>query len=335
MLLLASCLAWADDEASRVDVARELYAAFDAGDMPRILSLFSPEVEFIFHGPEHILPQAGVFKGREGVQDFFARIADNFQLQTVEQTAFSASGKRVYVPGWEEGFSIATGGYYRADWVHILTIEEGQIVRFEEVTDSGEIAEALAPADPERGKAYYTTCLACHGAQGEGNSNMHAPRLTLQEPDYIVRQLRHFRRMVRGGVQDVYGWQMNGRAAALPGDRALRDVAAYIDTLPDSYQAGEFDGDASSGERVYRQTCAACHGARAEGLSELQSPALVGLEGDYLLLQLENFASGLRGAHPDDQVGATMRAAMQVLDSAQAMKNVTSYIVSLAPAEAL
>lgn len=334
MLTLLPLTGWAAEEAAddpKIKVAKDLYAAFSRNDMPGVLSLFSPDVVFRFHGPEHILPQAGTFKGREGVQQFFTRISDNFLIPAIGQRLFSVEGNIVSVVGWENGVSKATGGQYTANWVHLLTIEDGSIIHFEEITDSGAIIESLTPADTARGEAYYSTCVACHGAEGQGERGMHAPRLTLQGSDYLLRQLRNFRQMVRGGVQDFYGWQMNGRASALPGDRALRDVVAYIDTLPKSYATDRVDGDPQRGQAIYQSSCASCHGAAAEGNAALSSPPLAGLDGWYQLEQLQKYKAGVRGAHPEDVLGAQMLAAANLLQSEQEMNDVVSYTLSLTP----
>ena len=49
----------------------------------------------------------------------------------------------------------------------------------------------------------------------------------------------------------------------------------------------------------------------------------------YLVRQLENFKSGVRGAHADDAAGAQMRPMAMMLADAAAMRNVAAYIVSL------
>jgi cytochrome c oxidase subunit 2 len=50
---------------------------------------------------------------------------------------------------------------------------------------------------------------------------------------YLFTQLRNFRDGVRGGhPQDGYGSQMALFAAAFRDDQSIRDVIAYIDTLP-------------------------------------------------------------------------------------------------------
>lgn len=324
--LLAVSVTWplcapaADDPAATV---RDLYAAFNSGSMARIEALLAEDVVWIFHGPEHVIPYAGTFHGRAGVAQFFAGIAQTIEVHEIGVGDFVVAGNQVGVPGWERARGRRTGGEYTARWLHLFTVEGGLITRFEEFTDSAAILEALAPADVGRGRAYYTTCAACHGANGEGDADMRAPALTVQGTDYLVRQLRHFRSQVRGGVHDTYGWQMNGRALALPGDRGVRDVAAWIATLPAAAPAPPTTGDAARGAKIYAATCAACHGG---GDSEpvAGAPNLVGLQDWYQHAQLLNFRQGLRGAHAADTAGAQMRAAIGSL-SDRDLRDVAAY----------
>ena len=90
--------------------------------------------------------------------------------------------------------------------------------------------------------------------------------------------------------------------------------------------AGAF---AASGQQLYG-TCAACHGARAEGNPGLGAPALAGQHVAYLQRQLLNFRSGLRGSHKDDTYGAQMRAGSQAtLPDEKAIAAVATYIAAL------
>ena len=314
-----------------VALVQELYAAFNANDLPGILALVDQNVVWIFHGPEHRIPYAGTYKGRDGVEQFFTTIAETIDVQSIGQRHFSVEEDVVTVLGWERAVHRRTGGEYDADWVHVFKVRNGHIVRFEEVTDSGELMEAFAPADPDRGKAYFTTCIACHGVNGEGNAAMHAPSLTVQGIDYLVRQLRNFRSEVRGGVADFYGWQMNGRAKALSGDGAVRDVVEYIESLPDAFPSPSptLTANAAQGEEVYASQCASCHGEYGEGKESLGSPPLAGLQDWYQLTQLQNFRSGIRGARENDTRGRQMVPFAVALDGEKEMKNVVAYINTL------
>lgn len=198
-----------------------------------------------------------------------------------------------------------------------------------------------------RGRAYFTTCAGCHGTQAQGNSGMHAPNLTVQGGPYLLEQLRHFAHDIRGGPTDFYGWQMNGRAKALSDDVALRDVVAFIETLPRVRASLIVKGNVTRGRELY-SACASCHGARGEGRAgaagdALDSvsgdgqtapvgpvPALAGLDDYYQLAQLEAFTSGARGRNQhDDPQGAVMRAAAAGITSKEAARDVIAYIATL------
>lgn len=90
----------------------------------------------------------------------------------------------------------------------------------------------FAAGDAKKGKAFYTTCVACHGDKGQGNKALNAPRIAGQETWYLVRQLKNFKAGIRGAdAKDIYGQQMRPMAMTLPNDQAIEDVAAYIATL--------------------------------------------------------------------------------------------------------
>ena len=86
---------------------------------------------------------------------------------------------------------------------------------------------------------------------------------------------------------------------------------------------------AANGQQIYA-TCAACHGARAEGNPSLGAPALAGQQAAYLQRQLANFRTGLRGTHKDDSYGAQMRAGSQAaLPDDKAIATVATFIAAL------
>ena len=87
--------------------------------------------------------------------------------------------------------------------------------------------------DAARGKTLYGVCIACHGAGGEGNPALNAPRLTGQHDWYLARQLRYFKSGARGAHPgDIYGAQMPPMLGQLRDEQAILDVVSYINTLP-------------------------------------------------------------------------------------------------------
>ena len=90
----------------------------------------------------------------------------------------------------------------------------------------------LTEGDAKRGKALYTTCMACHGAKGQGNKDLKAPRLTVLNDWYMHAQIVKFRTSLRGShPKDVSGMVMRPMAMTLADDQAIQDVIAYIKTL--------------------------------------------------------------------------------------------------------
>jgi len=189
--------------------------------------------------------------------------------------------------------------------------------------------QAIPPGDVVAGKATYTTCAACHGAQGEGNVAMNAPSLAVLPAWYIARQIEHFKHGIRGASEaDTYGRQMAPMANMLPDESAVRNVTAYLETLEPGSPTSTLSGDAQRGAAFYT-TCGACHGANAQGNYALQAPRLAGQEDWYLKRQLENFRLGVRGAHGGDTYGHQMVLMARSLQNEQSINDLLAYLKTL------
>lgn len=188
------------------------------------------------------------------------------------------------------------------------------------------IAAPAQAGDAAAGKALFATCAGCHGAQGEGNPAMSAPKLAGQEAWYMERQLGNFKTGIRG-ANDPLGAQMAPMAKMLADDAAVANVVAYIGTLADAKAAATIEGDAAAGKGLYN-ACAACHGAQGEGNPAMNAPRLAGMSDFYLVNQLKAFKSDVRGAHADDAYGRTMAPMAKMLDEA-GIANVVAYINTL------
>ncbi|MDX1481845.1 MAG: c-type cytochrome [Woeseiaceae bacterium] len=93
--------------------------------------------------------------------------------------------------------------------------------------------ESMVEGDSQRGSRLYTSCAACHALDGSGNEALGAPALAGQNDWYMIHQLENYREGRRGyAAEDVYGQQMRASTGLLADDQAIRDVVAYIMTLP-------------------------------------------------------------------------------------------------------
>lgn len=189
--------------------------------------------------------------------------------------------------------------------------------------------QAETEADLAAGEQLFSNCAGCHGAEGQGNANLQAPNLTLLEPWYMERQLRYYREGIRGThKEDAAGRQMASFAASLPDPDELRNVLAYINSLPVQTSPQTIEGNAKRGAVIF-QTCAACHGKQARGKTLMSAPRLAGQADWYLRRQLEHFSMGWRGKHPEDQYGTQMRLMTRTIHNPERLKDLLAYIATL------
>ena len=166
----------------------------------------------------------------------------------------------------------------------------------------------LAAADgDESGEELYKTCIACHGASGEGNATLNAPGIAGQSESYLARQLWDFRDGRRGKEPgDATGAQMLPMAATLPDGEAIANVAAYIAAMPATQPAATVEGDVLNGQKQYTNRCGACHGGHGWGNEAQFTPRLTVIGDWYLVRQVLNFQASMRGVHDDAKYGKQM-----------------------------
>jgi cbb3-type cytochrome c oxidase subunit III len=87
-------------------------------------------------------------------------------------------------------------------------------------------------ANTAKGEALYQTCVACHGANAQGNDALGAPKLSGLNDWYLATQLNHFRLDIRGNKQsDTYGQQMKAASKVIASEQDVANLAAYISQL--------------------------------------------------------------------------------------------------------
>ena len=184
------------------------------------------------------------------------------------------------------------------------------------------------PGDVAAGKALYQVCAACHGLEGEGNQALNAPKIAGQESWYVKRQLEYFKNGIRGSnPEDVFGQQMAPMTATLVDDAAMNNIAAYIQSMPDTPTTPTVSGNVKKGKKLY-VTCSKCHGKQAQGRWAVNAPRIAGMSDWYMVTQLKNFKHGLRGKHPQDITGRQMES-MVISISEEKMNDLIAYINTL------
>jgi cytochrome c553 len=184
--------------------------------------------------------------------------------------------------------------------------------------------------DLARGEALYDLCQQCHGVDGRGDRAALAPAIAGLPTWYVKGQLEKFRNGQRGlHFDDVAGMRMRPMSLYLQSDPDLAAVAAYVEALTPTKPAPALEGgDPQRGQPLY-VACASCHGVDGSGNPALFGPPLRHTSDWYLVTQLQNFKTGVRGARPGDTNGALMRPFSMTLADEQAMRDVVAYIMTL------
>lgn len=195
-------------------------------------------------------------------------------------------------------------------------------------------AEDSEPAvDMANGKELFELCQQCHGVEGHGNSLFLAPAIAGFDQWYVEMQLGEFKQGLRGlHFDDIGGMRMRPMSLTLRTDQDLKDVSAWVASLPKADPQPTLEGgDPEVGKALYT-LCAACHGPTGDGIEPMKAPALNHVDDWYLVTQLEKFKTGVRGTRPGDPYGVLMGPSSPMavtLKTDQSVQDVVAYIMTL------
>lgn len=171
-------------------------------------------------------------------------------------------------------------------------------------------------------------CLVCHGSNAQGNEAISAPNLAILPDWYLSAQLQAFQSGWRGHqTTDAYSKEMMAVAKSMDPEDVKRAIG-FITGFQASKAVETVAGDISHGKQLF-QTCAACHGAEAQGNQPMGAPPLAGQYSWYLLRQLQAYRSGQRGADEKDARGALMKQIAATLQQEQDLNDLVAYINTL------
>jgi cytochrome c553 len=134
-------------------------------------------------------------------------------------------------------------------------------------------------------------CSICHGIDGNSVSP-NFPRLAGQQEEYLVTQLKHFRRQERSDPPGFeYMWGISHHLT----DGQIKGLAEYFAKQVPTANAPSDAQQIAVGREIYEKglpqenviACAACHGPKGEGVGAF--PRLASQHADYLVKQLDIF----------------------------------------------
>jgi ketosteroid isomerase-like protein len=129
--------------ADNVAVVRSLYKNFAKGNIPGVLALLAPEIEWV-ESPQGYLPWRGTHRSPvEVASEVFATIVDNFDEFAVVPEHFHDAGEVVVVEGRAVG-KTKRGDVLDASACWVWTVREGMITANHNYHDTDAFRLALA-----------------------------------------------------------------------------------------------------------------------------------------------------------------------------------------------
>ena len=125
---------------AKLALIRKLYDAMAARDLDTIVSLVDPDLTIV-QTPE--LPWGGEHEGLEGLATFYGVLTETVNSK-VEHDELFVAGNRVVQIGRTRGTVVSSGHPFDIREVHIWTVRDGMIVRFEAYIDTPAMLAALA-----------------------------------------------------------------------------------------------------------------------------------------------------------------------------------------------
>ncbi|WP_353115692.1 nuclear transport factor 2 family protein [Microbacterium sp.] len=126
---------------SNADIIRAHYDASDRGDLDGMVAPFAPEVRWTEAAG---FPYAGTYVGPDAVAaGVFGRIHEEWDGYTVAIDELVDGGDVVVGVGTYSGTYKQTGRFFAARVAHVWRLEGGQVVAFEQITDTEMVNRAI------------------------------------------------------------------------------------------------------------------------------------------------------------------------------------------------
>lgn len=127
---------------ANVEIVQRIYAAFARRDIPAILAMLSPDVEW-GEPPNPFNPAAGTRRGHEGFLEWIEIGRQSEDIVVLEPRKMLVDDDSVAVVGFMRCRAIPTGKEYESDFVHVVTLEAGKVAKFQEFFDTYAAGEAF------------------------------------------------------------------------------------------------------------------------------------------------------------------------------------------------
>ena len=132
-------------EQGNINIIRETYDRFANDNLSGMLDLFATDIEWKTQKVENsYFP--GEMIGRSEVRKFFENLIESVKYSVFDPLEFIASDNKVIVIGTATATVKETERDFTSEWIHIYTLEDSTVVKFQEFFDTAAVAQAFQKA---------------------------------------------------------------------------------------------------------------------------------------------------------------------------------------------
>jgi ketosteroid isomerase-like protein len=130
---------------SNVQFAKDIYSAFGRGDIPAVLALFHPEIEWREAEGHPYQPDGAAWIGPQAIlEKLFMRIGSEWDRFAVNVRSLHDAGEHVVMEGRYTGLYKLSGKSLDAQACHVLRFRGGKLLSFQQYVDTGQLQTVMA-----------------------------------------------------------------------------------------------------------------------------------------------------------------------------------------------
>jgi len=133
-----------------VEILQGGYEAFGRGDVPSVLALFDPSIEWREAEGNPYKPDGKAWIGVDTiVQNLFMRLGTEWDGFTITPEKLHDAGDTVIAECRYTGVYKATGKSINAQACHVWKFSDGKVTSFQQYLDTGQMQDAMGTLDAE------------------------------------------------------------------------------------------------------------------------------------------------------------------------------------------
>jgi len=125
---------------TNVEVVKQAYSNFETGNVPGVLAVFDPQIEWRECKGMPFVKDDGIYIGPEAVvANVFMNLPVYFDGFNIAANEIFGADDKVVMVGYYQGTNKATGHPFKANATHVWTLKDGKLTHFFQAVDAATI----------------------------------------------------------------------------------------------------------------------------------------------------------------------------------------------------